>query len=186
MPKRVLRVYANPYTYLDPEGRPAGVYSHDPAHLPGQMHVGIARLETTVTEKRDPSKDTRSSLFDLVQHYDADVQEIAYTPGDPGFKHYRDGLRSGDIIAADEATAKAAGLKFEEPSAVLARWRDTAIADWTRDHDGEPPAFASDAAAHAHVPESLGGPRAEAAGASTDASHDDAAHAAQATEKGHR
>jgi hypothetical protein len=193
MPKRYLRVYANPYTFIDPEGRPAGVYSHDPAHLPGQMHVGIVRLETTVTEKRDPSKDTRSSLMDLVHHYDGEVQEIAYAPGDPGFKHYRDGLRSGDLIAADEATAKAAGLKFEDPGEVLGRARLKAVREWTDAHDGEPPAFVADEEAHAHVPDMLAGRRPKRPGTDRNADAPDgadpfptdyAAPDARATEKG--
>jgi hypothetical protein len=158
MLKRVLRVYANPYTFIDPEGRPAGVYSYDPARLPGQQHVGIARLQTTVTEPRDPSKDPRPSLMDLVHHYDAEIQEISYTPGDPGFKHYRDGIREGSLIPADEATAKAVGLPFEDPNEVLGRARLKAVRDWQDAHDGEAPAFASDDNAHAHVPTALRGP----------------------------
>ena len=199
MPKRVLRVYANPYTFIDQEGRPAGVYSHDPAHLPGQMHVGIARLQTTVTEKRDPSKDTRPSLMDLVHHYDGEVQEIPYTPGDPGFKHYRDGLKNGDLIAADETTARAAGLKFEEPGEVLGRARIKAVREWQDAHDGEPPTFATEDDAHAHVPMGLRGPAGtgftrgapstrDSGGRPVDltATDDAPREDAQATEKGNR
>lgn len=159
MPKpRVLRVYVNSYTYIDPEGRPAGVFPHDPAFMPGQMHVGLTRLQTTVTEKRDPSKDGRSDLFDLLHHYDAEIQEL---PDVPGQKHYRDGIREGSLIPADEATAKAAGVPWEEPGAVIERWRLKAVRDWTADH-GEPPAFATDDAAHAHVPMGLRGSDARA------------------------
>jgi len=155
MPKRVLRVYVNPYTYIDHEGRPAGVYPHDPAYLPGQMHVGLTRLQTTVTEKRDPSKDDRPPVFDLVHHYDPEVQEVPDIPGQP---HYRNGIREGSLIPADEATAKAVGMPFEDPSLVLERARTAAVKQWTDAH-GEPPAFAGDDEAHAHVPTALGGPR---------------------------
>lgn len=159
MPKpRVLRVYVNPYTYIDSEGRPAGVYSHDPGHMPGQMHVGITRLQTTVTEKRDPKKDDRASLTDLVHHYDAEVQEV---PDIPGQKHYRDGIREGSLIPADEATARAVGMKFEDPQEVLGRARLKAVREWT-DANGEPPAFAADDDAHAHVPMGLRGPEGAA------------------------
>lgn len=153
MPKRVLRVYVNPYTFIDHEGRPAGVFPHDPAYLPGQMHVGLSRVESTVTEKRDPTKDPRPSLTDRVHHYDAEIQEV---PDVPGQNHYRQGIREGSLIPADEATAKAVGMKFEDPQAALTRARVKAVKDWTDAH-GEPPAFAADEEAHAHVPTGLRG-----------------------------
>jgi hypothetical protein len=152
MPTRALRVYANPYAFLDPEGRPAGVYSHDPKYFPGQMHVGVDRLKLREIEKRDPSEG-RSSLADLVHIYDAEVQEVPFAPGD---RHYVDGIRSGDLIAADEATARAAGVAFADPMAALDAARAKAIEAWTANH-GEPPAFAVDDAAHAHVPAGLRG-----------------------------
>jgi hypothetical protein len=179
MPKpRTLRVYANPYTFIDHEGRPAGVYPHDAEHRAGASHVGLSKVDATTLEKRDPKWDTRNDLVDVLHTYDAEVQEVPDIPGKP---HYRQGIREGSLIPADEATAKAVGMKWEEPAAVLERARLKAIQDWTANH-GEPPAFAVDDEAHAHVPELLGGPKRKAPAADP-APTDDAARAARRSEE---
>lgn len=75
-----------------------------------------------------------------VAHYRFSEEPVEIVCSDPAaYAHYRRAFEDGDLIAADEATAKKLALgKFRDPKAVLAERRDRAIAEWKAQH-GEAP-----------------------------------------------
>ena len=115
-----LLVRANPYTFVDHKGRPAGAVPCDPvAHTPDRRWVGAVAV-SEVVEARDKSIDSRHPLQDTWFLFSADAQKVPDSP------HYRAAIRSGDLIAADESTAAVCGVAYEDPEDVLERWKQRA------------------------------------------------------------
>lgn len=186
MPKlRTLRVYPNPYSFIDHEGRPHGTFDADPIqHDPNARKIGVVSFKATPLSIRSTDKgDDRPSIHDVLFSYSDEVQVL---PDGNGVEHgpsahARMGLKQGArvvketrkdkdgketltwsivlpgaLVAADEETAKSVGLPFGDPVTLLAAAREDAIKRWTADY-GEPPAFATDPDYEAHVPELLRG-----------------------------
>jgi hypothetical protein len=182
MPKRTLRVYPNPYVFIDHEGRPAGAFDMDPVgHNPDAKKIGISgHTSKTIEERHAARGDDRHSLHDLVNQYSAEIQEI---PDGDGVRlgasqHARMGILHGSrvkevrdekgavvqrvlelpgaLICADQGTADAVGIPFADPMAMLRAARAKAIEDWLANY-GEPPAFALEPDSEAHVPTMLRG-----------------------------
>jgi hypothetical protein len=140
LPKRALRVVANPYLFVDHAGRLAGACPLDPDESAGERRFIGAEIDvelSRIVEKR-PANDPRGDRSDVVWKFFTDVVEIANTP------MHRQHVRSGDVLAADERTHYACGApgKFQEPSIVLAALRSAAIEAWKAQHEGDAPAFA--------------------------------------------
>ncbi len=137
---QMLLVYPNPWSAFDKDGVPCGVCPRDPeadAGGPG-LFVG-ARVDKTRTkvlqdfaaqhgggargaklaahELRSPMQRTLYSYMGVASDAD-DLAELlaAKDPIEvPATKYYRDRLVEGSLVAADEATAKAARVPFTPP-----------------------------------------------------------------------
>jgi hypothetical protein len=144
MPLKLLRVYADPYGALDHEGRPAHVC---PKELPTSAHdrwVGAHLHADTKLKQVDAHvlESVRAGLHehpqDTLYDFDEAPVELPVTP------YYLQRIKHGEIVAADAATAREAGVKFEDPQLVIARSRMKAIRHWRREHGAIPP-FATEA-----------------------------------------
>lgn len=131
MAKKFFYAYPNPFIHLDHDGYPAGVC---PCDMP--EHVGMlvrkwvgASLDhenTFLTEKlsqeerryRDPRQQTRFK-FNLAEPTMLPVTE-----------YYRDRFRGREILPADAATARLAGVPFVDPIEALRAEKVAAIARW--------------------------------------------------------
>lgn len=118
-----LDVYPNPYAALDARARPSGAFPWDPEHKPERGHVGASRR---VCEKTG----------DLVFDFDKGPLTL------PNTIHYRRGIQSCQLVAADAATADACGFAFDDPKAVLDAAKTDAAKHW-RDQHGEPPPWST-------------------------------------------
>src|SRR6478752_10448461 len=124
-----LRVYPNPWTYIDHLGRPAGRLPFDGfehSQSPGSVGASI----TDVTQ-------VQSAMVMRVAGRDLEVNpaqhdhRITYAAGYveiPNTAFYRDALKRLDLVAADKETASEAGIKFEDPKKVLDSYKAEAIA----------------------------------------------------------
>lgn len=125
--RRTLLVLPNPYHALDAFGGPAGAVPYEPTESPvpvdDRRWVGVTRLETELLDTfgrgdlRSPRQHTRF-VFD-----DAPVSL-------PISQYYVDRIREGALIPADERTAMAAGMRFEDPGLVAAKTVAKAAVTW--------------------------------------------------------
>ena len=155
MPKKTLNVYADPYGALDHEGRPAHACPTDPTHTPGARRWVGAGLsaETKLVDKLydDVAKAVAGGLHehpqDTVFAFETEPVTLPSTP------YYRERIRHGELIPADEKTAREAGataLKRWQamvtkdvdaaavPKAMLAASRAAAIGRWHAEHEEFP------------------------------------------------
>jgi hypothetical protein len=131
MPRKpkTLLVFPNPYLSLDEDGHPAAFV------------VRVDFRPNLVGARRGPA---RFKGGPPSYSYDEQPTEL---PDLPEYRHF---LRTGELIAANPATAQLAGLPgpFREPAAVLAESAERAAKRFEEEH-GEPPPFAAPAAAEA-------------------------------------
>lgn len=116
----VLLVFPNPFAALDSDGDPAAVFPR--VDLPSLL-VG-ARVD------HERSKDGATKFF-------FDLSKPVQLPDLPT---YRNALRSGDLLPADEATARLIGRPFVPPQQALREAELRAAARW-RAETGEDPPF---------------------------------------------
>lgn len=164
MPIRVptLRVYANPWTYIDEHGRPMGVVMVDVNnHVNDRRWVG-ARLGAEEIEKaqvqvvKGRESETRPARHKLHLEVAPEGEEV------PNTAYYRERIKNGELFAGDAQTASVAGLKEFLPVYVAeARARDEAIAQHDGNHgagdfaamwNGDPPGQFFRAVAQAAAP----------------------------------
>lgn len=144
-----LTVYANPYAHLNERGEPAGAFPEDitetldPRTGTYQRRWVGARVDAERTkiirpyEPADPAR-MKAEVFNVQETrfaFDAGPLSILDTP------HHRMGVRSGELIAGDAATARRCGAPFIEPDKALADAKERAVAKWAADY-GETPSFA--------------------------------------------
>lgn len=116
-----LHVLPNPFAALDADGDPAAAFPRVEPALRGAL-VG-ARIDHA------RSADSEKYLFDT----DKAVQL-------PDLPAYRKALREGDLLCADEATARLVGLPFQPPALALEQAAAKAAARWLAE-TGAPPAW---------------------------------------------
>lgn len=116
----VLLVMPNPFAALDSDGEPAAVFPR--VDLPNLL-VG-ARVD------HERSKDGAAKFF-------FDLSKPVQLPDLPT---YRNALRSGDLLPANEATARLVGRPFVPPEEALREAEMRAAARW-RAETGEDPPF---------------------------------------------
>lgn len=154
--QKLLRVFPNPFSALDHQGLPAGTYALDPTHGNGSRGWVGARVDRSPAADGSPKTRPLPQPGDLqktirspdgstrVVHVDraprkrivfAHDVEVA-TPV-PDLPHYRFGLRGGNLLVGDAATAKIVGVPFTDPKAALKTAATRAIATWTKTY-GEP------------------------------------------------
>lgn len=125
MPKpRMLRVWPNPFSAIDHEGRPAGVVSLEPVGdgitvFDDRRFVGCV-LKSKVT-KKVPRGSAQQNEQDTWFEYDKEPTTVPLTP------YYVRAVRTGELVCADEASAQKAGVKFADPAKFLAAARDGAV-----------------------------------------------------------
>lgn len=138
--ERTLRVYPNPWGFIDHRGKAAGVVRLDyHEHNTNRAWVG-ARIKTATKTKEAVAEVIRGKVFrsgsdshDIEWEFDSAPVEI------PNSAYYRDAIATGQLVAADKATAVAAGIRagdFEDPSRHLEKLKAAAIADFDA-HNGE-------------------------------------------------
>lgn len=128
-----LRVYPNPWHTLDHEGEPCGTVPFDPVHAgTGRRWVG-ARIASADLENKPKSlmqRRTRAGRVDTLYseepiHRIRWVFEMDEPTLLPPLPPYLAALRGGELLPADEATARRAGVPFlpreEAMSAAAAR-----------------------------------------------------------------
>lgn len=145
-----LKVYPNVFTALGPDGMPAGRVPVEPGHprpfdiLGGKLRR--VRLERPEDKTRSPKEraaakklDTRESRVSGVAEVRMRLLELDASP------YFKQRVASGDLIAADLATAKAGGIAakdFKVPLELLSSERKARIKEWIA-INGEPPAVAA-------------------------------------------
>lgn len=127
---KTLLVYPNPFTSpLDERGYPTGAFPWDPQHNPDRGWVG-AHLAREI--ETDPKTGEEREVGEVFFAFD-DIEAPIALPFILTSNHYREGVVRGDLIAADEETAVRCGIAkgdFKDPKAVIAAYRERAVAAW--------------------------------------------------------
>lgn len=130
-PRRHLRVYPNPYKHVDEQGRPNFAVACEPVgngvtSFDDRSWIG-ATLTATPVAVFAPG-DARSSIHDHAWTFSDDP--VVVTASD----YHKRAIRAGELIAADETTAKDAGIAFKDPGELLALYKKWAGEAWTTVH----------------------------------------------------
>lgn len=123
MKKPPLRVKTNPFHSVGPEGQPSGVVAEDLGLDPTTRALVGAKLdrERTIITKAGVSGDAlRHSLQETRYVFDLGVIEL------PDTAYYRRRIQDGELLAADEATARSVGIKFVDPEITRKAAKDAA------------------------------------------------------------
>lgn len=147
--KLVLSVFPNPYHCYDHLGRLSSAVRYDPLFgRPGEIHHVGAEVTTKVVEARGEVKsipqdtgtggpprdvttfstDPRGDLRDTTVKHDVAAHPLPHTD-----YHVRM-IRGGSLIAADEATAKAARVAFMPLREALIAARAKLVQAWKAEH----------------------------------------------------
>ena len=151
-PKAPLRVVANPFVFLDHEGRPAAAVAFDTGDkLIGQnrRHVGASHSAELI-EERAPltvsigpdgrpliQGDGRASRHDVWFEFSPEPQTV---PDTLTHRRAMDPSRGGQpaLLPADEATAARCGLAFVDPSLVIVETAKVRLAEHVADFGAIP------------------------------------------------
>lgn len=135
-PNKQLRVFPNPWLYIDHLGRPAGRLPFDGyEHSPSFGAIGATLTDVKLMV---PANIMRVAGTDMEVTQAAHDHRITYSKDAvsiPNTAYYRDALKRYDLVAADKETAKEAGLKFEEPYIVLNRLKVEAVKKFNAETD---------------------------------------------------
>jgi len=127
MAQRTLRVHANPWASLDHEGRPAGhcAFERQPQHV--NNHQGYVACECVASEpEKLPLGHAGTPDQDTCWHFSKEPVEVV----DGILGYYRRCLRDGDILPADEKTARVAGIAFTPIDQAWAAAKKLAYSKW--------------------------------------------------------
>lgn len=150
---RMFQVLPNPYRVLDADGKPTAVVPCHPRHAPGEF-VGATREQVVLkpAEFVDLKQKVRGkeSVNRVLSKYDRSYASFTFSfdpvqvpaEGSVG-AYYRDRVREGALIAADERTSRACGLAFEASDQALAREHAAAMKEFERQF-GSLPEWAND------------------------------------------
>jgi hypothetical protein len=145
---RMMQVLPNPYRVLDAESRPTAVVPCHPRHAPGEF-VGATR-SLVVLEKAEfidikrtvagqKVVDRQLTKYDRSKATFVFSTEPVQVPGEGAVgAYYRDRVREGSLIAADQVTARACGVAFNAPDQALAQERDAAVKEYERQFKVQP------------------------------------------------
>lgn len=148
---KMLQVIPNPYGVLDADGKPTAIVPCHSRHAPGEF-VGATKtmVELAPAEYVDVAKVVggRKVIEQKLAQYDRSKASFAFltepveVPADgTAGAYYRDRVREGALVAADQYTAGKCGVQFEQPEKVLTRERDKAAKEFMRQF-GELPQWA--------------------------------------------
>lgn len=150
---KYLSVLPNPHAFLDADGNPAGAFPRDAADTGGAARYVGATVEPlvldpgetmTATRRASPgakpatvTATLRPSREKVVFRFDTTTPEMV-----PNTGYYRQALQRGEIFPADEATARAAGVKdWKGPEDASRRAGEAAAARHVAER-GEAPSWA--------------------------------------------
>ncbi len=153
-----LRVIPNPFAHLDHEGQPAGTYPFDPEHAGGSRRWVGARIDLSLASDGKPRTRAVAQSWDLAAKATVGGRAVSVRVGSapdqrtvyafdlshegqpcPESEHYARGVRHGDIIAANAATAAHCGVRHVDPGTALRAAATKAIARWTAEQGAPPP-----------------------------------------------
>lgn len=126
MPKlKTLKVYPNPFSHIDHEGRPAGVVAMEPIGdgvtvFDDRRFVG-ATLKAKITKKA-PLGSAQQNEQDTFFVFADEPSVVHMTP------YYVRAIKNGLLIPADEDSARKANVKFADPAQTLYAAREGAAA----------------------------------------------------------
>jgi hypothetical protein len=128
-----LLVYAVPFSALDANGMPAGAVRYDPAtgRVNAVHFIGCARHHRLVERRR--RNEGRQSVYATSFRYDLAPEAITHTD------YHVQRIRHGELIPANAATAKIAGVPFVAPTTAFERARYVAIRNWEQQYGSPPP-----------------------------------------------
>ena len=161
----VLNVLPNPWCALDGEGRPAGAYPVDPDTF-GMRYIGAriaqAQVESLTREQIAEGKKTLVAPRQKIT-WEFTTEPVAIRTNGDAFGVLRKAVGCGELFTADEATARALGVRHQNPAKALAAAKEAARARFDAMHGAgtfdrlarergdidEPPAAAAPKAAKA-------------------------------------
>jgi hypothetical protein len=128
-----LLVYPVPFTALDARGMPAAAVRFDPqTGRANEVHFIGCDREHRLVERRKRAEG-RQSVYASTFRYDLAPQAITHTD------YHVQRIRHGELIAADAATARIAGVPFVQPVTAFERARYAAIRRWEAEYGTPPP-----------------------------------------------
>lgn len=135
MKTATLLVLPNPYSALDAEGMPAGAVRYDPeVGRPGVIeYIGVAVSKKPVDDKANLQREKREQRRKTTFRWTPKPVQIPATP------YHKDLVRSGQILAADQATARECKIWFVPPKVALEQAKAKAIDEWRATHGQRPP-----------------------------------------------
>lgn len=146
---KTFQVVPNPYRTLDAEGTPIAIYPCHAKHAPGE-YVGaklklnvLAPAETMEVKRKDrKGKESVQTLQTKAERAKASFDFTTIPVHVPAhgvvWSYYRAGIRDGVLIAADAATAQAAGVEFVPVAEVLKREAEKAAAEFAKEKGFSP------------------------------------------------
>jgi hypothetical protein len=131
--QELLLVYPVPFAALDAGGMPAAAVRFDPpTGRPNVVHfIGCGRQNRLIERRK--RAEGRQSVYGTSFRYELAPQPITHTD------YHVQRIHHGELIAANEATARIAGVPFVSPSTAFERARYAAIRRWEQQYGTYPP-----------------------------------------------
>jgi hypothetical protein len=130
-----LRVLPNPFAALDANGMPSGAVRYDPeVGRPGVVHyIGVEVERKPIDDKANLQRAPREQHREVTYVWAQRPVEI------PATAFHVDLVRTGQILAADQPTARACKIWFVDPAKALEQARAQAIEKWRAERGEKPP-----------------------------------------------
>jgi hypothetical protein len=136
VPTPKLKVYPNPWVYIDHRGRPAGRLPPDPHEdSPSAGPVGAALTEVVEIKKATQMRVAGVDMETSQAQHDHRFVYSKVPVSIPNTPYYRYAVKCGDLVAADSKTASLCGIKFEDAEKVLAKAKADAVAKFDAETD---------------------------------------------------
>jgi hypothetical protein len=123
MRNQLISVVPNPYLHLDDEGNPSHVVAVDPSVNSNRAFVGATLSNAQVVDRVKVGELLSARQYNTWEFTKEPVQ-LMLTP------YYLACIKNGELIPADEATAKVSGKKLEPIGDVLTLASYEAAKDW--------------------------------------------------------
>lgn len=136
---KLLNVIPNPFTLLDENGMPAGFTFSDPFHWGAGRPFQV--VGGRLTKRVEPHGDGPAAPEDSREAKVVVGALVALKPTPViNSEYHRARILSGEMIAADKATAAECGITaFEDAATLLRAERDARVREWKAEHGGELP-----------------------------------------------
>lgn len=128
----ILNVRSNPWAAVDGAGRPSGTYPEEPSQEGGTWVFDGTR---------------KRFIGAALEHVDGETRIVFATEPVRVYAslHYRNAVKSGELLAADLTTARACGVEFVEPAVAIEKAKALRAAEWLAER-GEPAPWLAEAA----------------------------------------